>query len=201
MGVLTNAISGSGNSKEVISKAITQASDIANVTFTAEEWTKLKEGADLVFTYLTITYLTERVMNLLPNPLVNNDNIIYKLHQVNFAEDTDRAYEGYIYIAQNSDGTAGVTKVVYLATPLRYSYSAISIDSWVESTEVSGYGYSLTLDYSGITAQTFVDVYFSVADASSGNFAPFVKTSGGQFTIYAKTKPTSAISFDVIINF
>ena len=188
-------------SKEVVSKAITSANDIANVTFTAEEWTKLKAGADLVFTYLTVTYLAERVMNLLPNPLVNNDNIFYKLHQVNFAEDTDRVYEGYIYIAQNSDGTAGVTKMVFLATPLRYSYSAISIDSWVESTEVSGYGYSLTLDYSGITNTTFVDVYFSVADASSGNFAPFVKTSGGQFTIYAKTKPTSAISFDVIINF
>lgn len=188
-------------SKEVISKAITGASDIANITFTEVEWTKLKAGADLVFTYSTVTYLAERVMNLLPNPLVNNNNIFYKLHQVNFAEDTDRAYEGYIYIAQNSDGTAGVTKVVFLATPLRYSYSAISIDSWVESTEVSGYGYSLTLDYSGITTQTFVDVYFSIADANSGNFAPFVKTSVDQFTIYAKAKPTSAISFDVIINF
>lgn len=188
-------------SKEVISKGITGASDIANVTFTAEEWTKLKAGADLVFTYSTVTYLAERVMNLLPNPLAQVDNIFYKLHQVNFAEDTDRAYEGYIYIAQNSDGTAGVTKMVFLATPLRYSYSAISIDSWVESTEVSGYGYSLTLDYSGITTQTFVDVYFSIADANSGNFAPFVKTSVDQFTIYAKAKPTSAISFDVIINF
>ena len=187
-------------SKEVISKAITSVQSIRDVTFTADEWTKLKAGADLVFTYLTITYLTERVMNLLPNPLVNVDNILYKVHSVDFADNRDAVFEGYVFTAQNSDGTAGVTQLLFLATPIRYAYDTIQVDSWVESTEASGYGYSLTLDYPGLTSVSTVDVYFSVADASSGNFAPFVKTSANQFTIYAKTKPTTTMEFDVIVN-
>ena len=187
-------------SKEVISKAITSVQSIRDVTFTAEEWTKLKAGADLVFTYLTITYLTERVMNLLPNPLVNNDNIVYKVHNVDFANNHDAVFEGYVYTAQNSDGTAGVTQLLFLATPIRYGYDTIPVDAWVESTEASGYGYSLTLDFPGLTSISTVDVYFSIADASSGNFAPFVKTSDNQFTIYAKTKPTTMMEFDVIVN-
>ena len=147
MGVLTNAISGSGNSKEVISKAITNPSDIANVTFTAEEWTKLKAGADLVFTYLTITFLTERVMNLLPNPLIQVDSIFYKLHQVNFASDTSAAQEGYMFVVANSDGTAEVSRLVFLSIPIRYTYADIPVSNWYSSTAVSGYGYQLTLTY------------------------------------------------------
>lgn len=186
-------------SKEVISKTITGVSDIANVTFTAEEWTKLKAGADLVFTYLTITFLTERVMNLLPNPLIQVDSIFYKLHQVNFASDTSATQEGYMFVAANSDGTAEVDKILFLAIPIRYAYADIPVSNWYDSTEFSDYGYKLTLTYSGLSSQSIVDVYFSATDASSGNFAPFVTITTDEFTIYAKNKPTSAISFDVLI--
>lgn len=74
----------------------------------------------------------------------------------------------------------------------------VDIASWVDSSANENYLYQAKVNISDATANMLPEVCFSFADAISGNFAPVAESVAGGVIIYAKEKPTAAISIATI---
>ena len=48
-----------------------------------------------------------------------------------------------------------------------------------------------------MTTSLFPIVVFNVTDANSGNFSPVAQSNANSVTIWAKTKPTAAITIQI----
>lgn len=83
------------------------------------------------------------------------------------------------------------------AAPAPKSFS-IATNSWTTLTTAKGdYKYSAAITATGITAADSADVRFgidSVATCVAAEVAPAAETSANKITVYAKTKPTAAVS-------
>ena len=75
----------------------------------------------------------------------------------------------------------------------------IATSAWASDTTYADYPYRASVALPPITALSFVEIVFSPADATSGNFAPVCDTYAGGVYLYAKAVPDAAITIPTII--
>lgn len=75
----------------------------------------------------------------------------------------------------------------------------IATSAWASDTTYTEYPYRASVTLPTITAVSFVEIVFSPADATSGNFAPVCDTYAGGVYLYAKAVPDAAITIPTII--
>lgn len=72
-------------------------------------------------------------------------------------------------------------------------FTSVVASSWVADATYSNYPYACPLTCSGITADSVVDVVFSMTEATSGDYAPICETLANIVKIYAKVSDTITI--------
>ncbi len=75
----------------------------------------------------------------------------------------------------------------------------IATSAWASDTTYTEYPYRASVALPSITALSFVEIVFSPADATSGNFAPVCDTYTGGVYLYAKAVPDADITIPTII--
>lgn len=75
----------------------------------------------------------------------------------------------------------------------------IATSAWASDATYADYPYRASFALPTITALSFVEIVFSPADATSGNFAPVCDTYAGGVYLYAKAVPDAAITIPTII--
>lgn len=74
----------------------------------------------------------------------------------------------------------------------------IAVSAWTQDTSSSaGYSYKAQITVSGATENDFPIVAFNQSDAVSGNFAPLSFSFDGYLEIWAKEKPTAAVTIPI----
>lgn len=74
----------------------------------------------------------------------------------------------------------------------------IAVSAWTQDdTSLAGYSYKAQIAVSGATGDDFPIVAFNQGDAVSGNFAPLAFSFDGYLEIWAKEKPTAAVTIPV----
>lgn len=74
----------------------------------------------------------------------------------------------------------------------------IAVSAWTQDTSsLAGYSYKAQITVSGATENDFPIVAFNQSDAVSGNFAPLAFSFEGYIEIWAKEKPTAAVTIPV----
>lgn len=74
----------------------------------------------------------------------------------------------------------------------------IAVLAWTQDTSsLAGYSYRAQIIVSGATGNDFPIVAFSQGDAVSGNFAPLSFSFDGYLEIWAKEKPTAAVTIPI----
>lgn len=99
-------------------------------------------------------------------------------------------YDGSTSRSFTTGNTASVQASVTVATS---AWSSVSAD-----TVVKDYAYKASVSVTGMTANHVPEVMFSLADATSGNFAPVSVSYSGGVYIYAKEVPSSSVSIIVV---
>lgn len=79
-------------------------------------------------------------------------------------------------LLSNLTASAGVSDTTYADYPLRFDFTV-----------------------AGLTTSDMVEAVLSVADATSGNFAPITTTVDGKFSIYGKTGSSLSSSINAIV--
>ena len=79
-------------------------------------------------------------------------------------------------LLSNLTASAGVSDTTYADYPLRFDFTV-----------------------AGLTTSDMVEAVLSVADATSGNFAPITTTIDGKFSIYGKTGSSLSSSINAIV--
>lgn len=74
----------------------------------------------------------------------------------------------------------------------------IAVSAWTADTStIAGFNYKAQITISGATRNDFPIVAFNQSDAVSGNFAALAFSNNGHIEIFAKTKPTAAVTIPV----
>ena len=74
----------------------------------------------------------------------------------------------------------------------------IAVAAWTADTStIAGFNYKAQITISGATGDDFPIVAFNQSDAVSGNFAALAFSSNGHIEIFAKTKPTAAVTIPI----
>lgn len=74
----------------------------------------------------------------------------------------------------------------------------IAVSAWVQDVaSLAGYSYKAQITVSGATGDDFPIVAFNQSDAVSGNFAPLSFSFDGYLEIWAKEKPTAAVTIPI----
>lgn len=74
----------------------------------------------------------------------------------------------------------------------------IAVSAWVQDVvSLAGYSYKAQITVSGATGGDFPIVAFNQSDAVSGNFAPLSFSFDGYLEIWAKKKPTAAVTIPI----
>lgn len=195
---------------QIVVKQINSLQDTIN--FTEEETLKLAQGAKLYA--LPYSYGSPIFIDCIEigrqSEIKDGKANIWAYYKIGLAFDPDgTTYTEYlIKIMTSSTGTKG-NVYCQLGTRLKFWRDDISSDGWKEVTGVPGYKYGYFVEQWGVQAKSIVEVYFEIADAASGNFAPFVNTNPDSsissgvygFVIYAKEKPTGMMSFSYDVEF
>lgn len=74
----------------------------------------------------------------------------------------------------------------------------IAVSAWTaDTTTLAGFSYKAQITISGATGDDFPIVAFGQSDAVSGNFAALAFSNNGHIEIFAKTKPTAAVTIPI----
>lgn len=74
----------------------------------------------------------------------------------------------------------------------------IAVSAWTQDeTALAGYSYKAQITVSGASGDDFPIVAFDQSDAVSGNYAPLSFSFDGYIEIWAKTKPTAAVTIPI----
>lgn len=82
---------------------------------------------------------------------------------------------------------------------LRFYNQSVSASSFVSDSTLEGFPFRAAVALSGVTSGMTPDVYFSAADAVSGNFAPVAHAYDGGVYIWAAEKPSGSVTIPTII--
>ena len=75
----------------------------------------------------------------------------------------------------------------------------VPTSSWSNDTTYEDFPFRAAVAITGCTASHRPDVTYSVADATSANFAPVAESYAGGIYIYAAEKPTATITIPTVI--
>lgn len=74
----------------------------------------------------------------------------------------------------------------------------VAVSAWTQDiSSLAGYSYKAQITVSGATGDDFPIVAFNQSDAVSGNFAPLSFSFDGYLEIFAKEKPTAAVTIPI----
>lgn len=74
----------------------------------------------------------------------------------------------------------------------------IAVSAWAADTStIAGFNYKAQITISGATGNDFPIVAFSQGNAVGGNFAALAFSNNGHIEIFAKTKPTAAVTIPI----
>lgn len=76
--------------------------------------------------------------------------------------------------------------------------TSVATSAWASNSTYSDYPYRAAIAITGVTANHFPEVVFSCSDATGGNYAPVVESYAGGVYIWAKEKPSAAITIPTI---
>ena len=76
---------------------------------------------------------------------------------------------------------------------------SVATSAWASDTTYADYPFKATIPITGCTVNHIPDVMLSLEDATSGNIAPVADSYAGGIYIYAKEKPTSAMTIPTIL--
>lgn len=96
-------------------------------------------------------------------------------------------------IRKKADEKADVNAAVTLKQNV-----SIATSAWTSDTTYADYPFKANIPITGCTVNHIPDVMLSLEDATSGNFAPVADSYAGVICIYAKEKPTSAMTIPTI---
>lgn len=82
---------------------------------------------------------------------------------------------------------------------LSFYNKSISVSSFVADTTYEEYPFRAAVALSGVISSMIPEVFFSLTDAVSGNFAPVAACYNGGVYIYAAEKPTAAVTVPTIL--
>ena len=132
--------------------------------------------------------------------------IKYKLWN-KFSSDTNSIYlqfrGGISYLAQstvnfktiNNDSIVGSTGNI--ETSIKLSNTAVS--NWASDTTYADYPYKATITAADVKSTMVAEVIYSVADATSGNYAPVCETYDGGVYIYSKVNTAITIPTVLVV--
>lgn len=101
------------------------------------------------------------------------------------------------YSATSSDAMSGkaVAKAIEKkAEGLTFTNVSVDTTAWADDTTYEDYPFKADIALTGVTADYYPSVTFSVEDATSGIFAPVAATGDGTISIYASEKPADAVT-------
>lgn len=76
---------------------------------------------------------------------------------------------------------------------------SVPVSLWVDDSTTEMYTAAAIVPVAGVASSLVPEVIFDMGDATSGNFAPVAESSNDGVKIYAKEKPTAAITIPTII--
>lgn len=82
---------------------------------------------------------------------------------------------------------------------LQFGNVPVPVSSFVADSTYADFPYRASVPLSGVISTMIPDVVLSLADATSGNFAPVAEAYNGGVYIYAASPPNSAITIPTII--
>lgn len=82
---------------------------------------------------------------------------------------------------------------------LLFENTTVPASAFIANATYADYPFRASVALTGVTSSMIPDVTFSVPDAASGNFASAAATYSGGVYIYAREKPTAAITIPTII--
>lgn len=137
---------------------------------------------------ITISSFYDTTLFRYVTSLSNNTIVVF----VGFATDEPQILREHILHIQFDTNTYSLSSI---ATSGNNSFSATVLpSSFVEDNTYAaqGFNFKATIPLeSKVWASSFATVAFSMADAMSGNYAPYCETYDGGVYIWAKEKPTS----------
>lgn len=92
-----------------------------------------------------------------------------------------------------SQSVSSLSSSVYVLTNI-----AVPTTTWTNSTTFSGFAYQASIPFQNVTSQYMAIVSFAPSDAMNGNFAPVAVSGANIVIIYAKQKPSTAITIPSI---
>ena len=105
-------------------------------------------------------------------------------------------------MADPSDNSDATTKGYVDSRCLTFLNTSVAVSAWVTDTDTDhaplGFTQRAAVALAGVTAAMVPDVYFSAADAVSGNFSPVAQSYAGGVYLYAASKPTAALTIPTI---
>lgn len=85
------------------------------------------------------------------------------------------------------------------AQVLIFQNISVAASAWESDSTYTDYPFSATVTATGVTADHLPEVNFGAVEAAGGNFAPVALSGAGTVKIYAKAKPTAAITIPSIL--
>lgn len=82
--------------------------------------------------------------------------------------------------------------------PFRFSDTAVLTSAWADDATYAAYPKRASVALSGALATMTPEVIFSLADATSGNFAPIATAYAGGIYLYAKATPAGTVTIPTI---
>ena len=141
--------------------------------------------------------------------MLSNRTLSYVKYRLwdKFSSDTNSIYlqfrGGMSYLAQstvkfktiNNDSIVGSTGNI--ETSIKLSNTAVS--TWESDTTYADYPYKATITATGVTSTMVAEVIYSVADATSGNYAPICETYDGGVYIYSKVNTAITVPTVLVV--
>lgn len=123
---------------------------------------------------------------------------ITNLEQLNYANDLEISFLNE-QVDTLPDGAIEAKQIPFDPIDM-YENISVPASAWASNTDQSaaGFGFRAAVALTGVTASMVPDVYFSAADAVSGNFSPAAQSYDGGVYIYAASKPTASITIPTI---
>lgn len=116
----------------------------------------------------------------------------------NGAVTTPKMADGSVTGPKIGSGAVTYDKLEQNAVRIRYTNVGVQRTAFVSNATYEDFPYRAAITLSGATASMKPDVCFSLADATSGIFAPVAESYGGGVYIYASEVPGAAITIPVI---
>ena len=114
---------------------------------------------------------------------------------------TTHTHSEYAAVAHNHDSSYAAATHVHAgyAQVLLFQNISVAASVWGSDATYTDYPFSATVSATGVTADYLPEVIFGAVEAAGGNFAPVALSGAGTVKIYAKAKPTAAITIPSIL--